>query len=38
VIGDRRAQSVVWGFLSMMVFIALAAGLVDIYRLFAARN
>jgi len=38
VIGDRRAQSVVWGFLSMLVFIALAAGLVDIYRLFAARN
>lgn len=37
-IGDRRAQSVVWGFLSMLVFIALAAGLVDIYRLFAARN
>ncbi len=37
-ISDRRAQSVVWGFLSMLVFIALAAGLVDIYRLFAARN
>ena len=37
-IHDRRAQSVVWGFLAMMVFIALAAGLVDIYRLYAARN
>jgi hypothetical protein len=37
-IRDRRAQSVVWGFLGMLVFIALASGLVDIYRLYAARN
>lgn len=28
----------VWGFLAMLVFIALSAGLVDIYRLYAARN
>lgn len=28
----------IWGFLAMLVFIALAAGLVDIYRLYAARN
>ena len=37
-IRDRRAQSAVWGFLAMMVFIAVASGLVDIYRLYAARN
>lgn len=37
-IRDRRAQSAVWGFLGMLIFIALAAGLVDIYRLYAARN
>ena len=35
---DRTAQSMVWGFLCMLVFIAIAAGLVDIYRLYAARN
>jgi hypothetical protein len=35
---DRRAQSLVWGFLAMLVFVAVAAGLVDIYRLYAARN
>ncbi len=35
---DRRAQSAVWGVLAMLVFIAVAAGLVDIYRLYAARN
>jgi hypothetical protein len=35
---DRNGQSAVWGFLAMMVFIAIAAGLVDIYRLYAARN
>jgi len=28
----------VWGFLAMLVFIAVASGLVDIYRLYAARN
>lgn len=37
-IQDRKAQSVVWGFLAMMVFVAVAAGLVDIYRQYAARN
>ena len=37
-IRDRKAQSVVWGFLAMMVFIAVASGLVDVYRLYAARN
>ena len=37
-IRDRRAQSAVWGFLAMMVFIAVSSGLVDIYRLYAARN
>jgi hypothetical protein len=37
-IRDRRAQSAVWGFLAMLVFIAIASGLVDLYRLFAARN
>jgi hypothetical protein len=37
-IRDRRAQSAVWGFLAMMVFIAIASGLVDLYRLYAARN
>ena len=35
---DRKAQSAVWGFLAMLVFIAVASGLVDIYRLYAARN
>jgi hypothetical protein len=37
-IHDRRGQSLVWGFLAMLVFVAVAAGLVDIYRLYAARN
>jgi len=37
-IRDRRAQSAVWGLLTILVFILIAAGLVDIYRLFAARN
>jgi hypothetical protein len=35
---DRRGQSVVWGFLCMLIFVAVSAGLVDIYRLYAARN
>ena len=35
---DRRGQLAVWGFLCMLIFIALCAGLVDIYRLYAARN
>ena len=37
-IRDRKAQSVVWGFLAIMIFVAVAAGLVDVYRLYAARN
>jgi hypothetical protein len=37
-IQDHKAQSIVWGFLAMMVFVAVASGLVDIYRLYAARN
>ncbi len=37
-IRDRRGQSAVWGFLAMFVFIAIASGLVDLYRLYAARN
>jgi hypothetical protein len=37
-IRDRQAQSAVWGLLTILVFIIIAAGLVDIYRLYAARN
>jgi hypothetical protein len=37
-IHDRRGQSLIWGFLAMLVFVAVAAGLVDIYRLYAVRN
>ena len=36
--GDRKAQAALWGFLAMLALIAIAAGLVDLYRLFAARN
>jgi hypothetical protein len=36
--GDRKAQSAVWGLLSTLVLIAIASGLVDMYRLYAARN
>ena len=35
---ERRAQSAVFGFLLILVLVAVAAGLVDVYRLFAARN
>ena len=35
---DRRAQSAVWGLLTILVLVAVAGSLVDIYRLFAARN
>lgn len=35
---ERRGQSAVWGVVAMLVLIAVAAGLVDIYRLYAARN
>ena len=37
-ISERKAQTAAWGLLAMMVFIAVASGLVDIYRLYAARN
>lgn len=37
-IQDRKGQSALWGFLIMMAFIAIASGLIDIYRLYAARN
>jgi hypothetical protein len=37
-ISERRAQTAAWGLLAMLVFIAVASGLVDIYRLYAARN
>jgi hypothetical protein len=35
---DRNAQSLLWGFLAMLIFIVVSSGLVDIYRLYAARN
>lgn len=35
---ERKAQSAVWGLLSILVLVVLAGGLVDIYRLYAARN
>lgn len=37
-IQDRKGQTAAWGFLAMLVFIAISAGLVDVYRLYAARN
>ena len=37
-ITDRKAQTAVWALLVTLLFIAVAGGLVDIYRLFAARN
>ncbi|MBI9049986.1 MAG: Tad domain-containing protein [Anaerolineaceae bacterium] len=35
---DRKAQSAVWGLLSILVLVIITGGLVDIYRLYAARN
>lgn len=35
---ERKAQSAVWGLLAILVLVIIAGGLVDIYRLFAARN
>jgi hypothetical protein len=35
---ERKAQSAVWGLLSILVLVVIAGGLVDIYRLYAARN
>jgi TadE-like protein len=37
-IRERRGQSAVWGVLALLVLIAVVSGLVDIYRLYAARN
>ena len=37
-INERKAQSAVWGLLSILILAVLAGGLVDIYRLYAARN
>jgi hypothetical protein len=37
-IEDHKAQSAVWGLLIILVFIAISGGLVDIYRLYSARN
>jgi hypothetical protein len=37
-IQDRRAQSAVWGLLTVIILIAIAAGLIDIYRLYSVRN
>jgi hypothetical protein len=34
---DDKAQAAVWGLLTVLVLLILAAGLVDIYRLYAAR-
>jgi hypothetical protein len=35
---ERKAQSAVWGLLSILVLVVIAGGLVDIYRLYAARK
>jgi flagellin-like protein len=37
-IHERKAQSAVFGLLIILVLVVVAAGLVDIYRLYAARN
>jgi uncharacterized membrane protein len=37
-IREWKAQSAVWGLLTILVLVIMAAGLVDIYRLYAARN
>lgn len=37
-ISARKAQSAVWGLLIILVLVVVAGGLVDIYRLYAARN
>lgn len=38
ILWERKAQSAVWGLLTILVLVAIAGGLVDVYRLFAARN
>ena len=35
---DNKAQSAVWGLLTILILLAIAGGLVDIYRLYTARN
>ena len=37
-IADRKAQTAVWALLVTLLFVAIAGSLVDIYRLYAARN
>ncbi len=37
-IAEKKGQTAVWGLLILLVLIAIASGLVDIYRLYAARN
>lgn len=37
-IHERRAQAAAWGLMIMLVLLLLTAGLVDIYRLLAARS
>lgn len=37
-LSDREGQSAVWALLAILVLFAIASGLVDIYRLVAARN
>jgi hypothetical protein len=35
---DHQGQSAVWGLLTILILVTVAGGLVDIYRLYAARN
>src|SRR5665648_209949 len=35
---ERKAQSAVWGLLTILILVVIAGGLLDIYRLYAARN
>lgn len=37
-ITEKNGQTAVWGLLIMLVLIVIASGLVDVYRLYAARN
>lgn len=38
ILQDRKAQSAILGLLVMLVLVLLSAGMVDIYRLYSARN
>jgi hypothetical protein len=37
ILWERKAQSAVWGLLTILVLVAIAGGLVDIYRIPRAR-